>query len=164
MWKFSSPQHLFWIAYKGVVFTAGIRIAFAERPHGRAAERQETNSEYSYRLVVLPFMGQALHYIRMLRVQDWILGYFFIPIIGTIAAAGITPGLLVTAVVSFTILAFTSSSPLSSGFFSGPLPSLPSRSSCSETRSGRIFSRGYSRTLRRHRLTGNSGGRPGVLS
>ena len=51
-------------------------------------------------------MGQALHYIRMLRVQDWILGYFFIPVIGTIAAAGITPGLLVTAVVSFTILAF----------------------------------------------------------
>ena len=51
-------------------------------------------------------MEQALQYIRMLRVQDWILGYFFIPVIGSIAAIGISPLLLVTAAVSFSILAF----------------------------------------------------------
>lgn len=51
-------------------------------------------------------MGQIIHYFRMLRVQDWILGYFFIPVIGSIAVAGISPVLLVTAAVSFSILAF----------------------------------------------------------
>jgi 4-hydroxybenzoate polyprenyltransferase len=51
-------------------------------------------------------MGQIVHYIRMLRVQDWIFGYFFIPIIGSIAVTGISPVLLVTAAVSFFVLAF----------------------------------------------------------
>jgi 4-hydroxybenzoate polyprenyltransferase len=45
-------------------------------------------------------------YVRMLRVQDWIFGYFFIPIIGGIAAAGVTPILVPVAVISFCIFAF----------------------------------------------------------
>jgi 4-hydroxybenzoate polyprenyltransferase len=45
-------------------------------------------------------------YLRMLRVEDWIFGYFFIPLIGTIAAAGLSPVLLVTAVISACTLAF----------------------------------------------------------
>jgi 4-hydroxybenzoate polyprenyltransferase len=48
----------------------------------------------------------AASYFRMLRVEDWIFGYFFIPIIGTIAAAGNSPVLWVTALVSACILAF----------------------------------------------------------
>ena len=51
-------------------------------------------------------MGQIIHYFRMLRVQDWILGYFFIPVIGSIAVVGISPVLLITAAVSFSVLAF----------------------------------------------------------
>lgn len=45
-------------------------------------------------------------YFRMLRVEDWLFGYFFIPLIGTIAAAGITPVLLVTAAISACTLGF----------------------------------------------------------
>ena len=51
-------------------------------------------------------MGIATGYFRMLRVQDWIFGYFFIPIIGAVAAAGVTPLLFPVAVVSFCMLAF----------------------------------------------------------
>ena len=51
-------------------------------------------------------MGIATGYFRMLRVRDWIFGYFFIPIIGAIAAAGVTPLLVPVAVVSFCMLAF----------------------------------------------------------
>jgi 4-hydroxybenzoate polyprenyltransferase len=51
-------------------------------------------------------MGIATGYFRMLRVQDWIFGYFFIPIIGGIAAAGVTPMLVPVAVISFCTLAF----------------------------------------------------------
>jgi 4-hydroxybenzoate polyprenyltransferase len=42
----------------------------------------------------------------MLRVEDWIFGYFFIPLIGTVAAAGLSPVLWITAIVSACILAF----------------------------------------------------------
>jgi 4-hydroxybenzoate polyprenyltransferase len=45
-------------------------------------------------------------YFRMMRVEDWIFGYFFIPLIGTIAAAGISPVLWITAVISACTLAF----------------------------------------------------------
>jgi 4-hydroxybenzoate polyprenyltransferase len=45
-------------------------------------------------------------YFRMMRVEDWIFGYFFIPLIGTIAATGISPVLGITAIVSACILAF----------------------------------------------------------
>ena len=43
---------------------------------------------------------------RMLRIEDWIFGYFFIPIIGAVAAAGDPAALRVTAIVSACILAF----------------------------------------------------------
>jgi 4-hydroxybenzoate polyprenyltransferase len=52
------------------------------------------------------FMGDVAGYVRMLRVEDWIFGYFFIPLIGTFAAAGISPVLWTTAAVSACILAF----------------------------------------------------------
>lgn len=42
----------------------------------------------------------------MLRVQDWIFGYFFIPGIGSIAAGGITPVLIPLAVIAFCTIAF----------------------------------------------------------
>jgi 4-hydroxybenzoate polyprenyltransferase len=48
----------------------------------------------------------ASGYVRMMRVEDWIAGYFFIPLIGTIAIAGISPFLGITAVVSACICAF----------------------------------------------------------
>jgi 4-hydroxybenzoate polyprenyltransferase len=51
-------------------------------------------------------MGTATGYFRMLRVQDWIFGYFFIPGIGCIAAAGVTPLLVPVAVISFCTIAF----------------------------------------------------------
>ena len=51
-------------------------------------------------------MGSIAGYFRMMRVDDWLFGYFFIPLIGTVAAAGITPVLWITAVVSAGALAF----------------------------------------------------------
>ena len=51
-------------------------------------------------------MGTATGYFRMLRVQDWIFGYFFIPGIGSIAAAGVTSMLVPLAVISFCTIAF----------------------------------------------------------
>jgi 4-hydroxybenzoate polyprenyltransferase len=51
-------------------------------------------------------MRDIAGYVRMLRVEDWIFGYFFIPLIGTFAAAGISPVLWTTAAVSACILAF----------------------------------------------------------
>jgi 4-hydroxybenzoate polyprenyltransferase len=48
----------------------------------------------------------AASYFRMLRIEDWIFGYFFIPVIGAVAAAGNPPALQVTAIVSACILAF----------------------------------------------------------
>jgi 4-hydroxybenzoate polyprenyltransferase len=51
-------------------------------------------------------MGTVRGYLRMLRVQDWIFGYFFIPGIGSIAAAGVTPLLVPLAVISFCTIAF----------------------------------------------------------
>jgi 4-hydroxybenzoate polyprenyltransferase len=55
---------------------------------------------------IVQFMGTAADYFRMLRVQDWIFGYFFIPGIGSIAAAGVTPLLVPVAVISFCTIAF----------------------------------------------------------
>jgi 4-hydroxybenzoate polyprenyltransferase len=51
-------------------------------------------------------MMNAPSYFRMLRVEDWIAGYFLIPLIGTIAIAGISPLLGITAVISACICAF----------------------------------------------------------
>ncbi|MCX6689874.1 MAG: UbiA family prenyltransferase [Methanoregula sp.] len=51
-------------------------------------------------------MTLASSYLRMMRIEDWIIGYFFIPLIGTIAVAGISPLLWITAIVSACILAF----------------------------------------------------------
>jgi 4-hydroxybenzoate polyprenyltransferase len=51
-------------------------------------------------------MGLARNYIRMMRVEDWIFGYFFIPIIGSIAAIGLSESLVWTAFVSFCVIAF----------------------------------------------------------
>jgi len=51
-------------------------------------------------------MVTATGYFRMLRVQDWIFGYFFIPGIGSIAAAGITPALVPLALIAFCTIAF----------------------------------------------------------
>jgi 4-hydroxybenzoate polyprenyltransferase len=52
------------------------------------------------------FMSAASGYFRMMRVEDWIIGYFFIPLIGTVMGAGISQLLWVTAIVSVCILAF----------------------------------------------------------
>ncbi len=46
-------------------------------------------------------MGLARNYVKMMRVEDWIFGYFFIPIIGSIAATGLSESLLWTALVAF---------------------------------------------------------------
>lgn len=51
-------------------------------------------------------MGLAGKYFRMMRVEGWILGYFFIPIIGSIAAIGLSKSLLWTALVAFCTIAF----------------------------------------------------------
>lgn len=51
-------------------------------------------------------MGLAGNYFRMMRVEDWIFGYFFIPIIGSIAAIGLSKSILWTALVAFCTIAF----------------------------------------------------------
>ena len=51
-------------------------------------------------------MGLARNYVKMMRVEDWIFGYFFIPIIGSIAATGLSEYLLWTALVAFCTIAF----------------------------------------------------------
>jgi len=51
-------------------------------------------------------MSSASSYFKMMRVEDWIVGYFFIPLIGTISITGISPVLWITAIVSVCILAF----------------------------------------------------------
>jgi 4-hydroxybenzoate polyprenyltransferase len=51
-------------------------------------------------------MTNASGYVKMMRVEDWIAGYFFIPLIGTIAIAGISPILGITAIISACICAF----------------------------------------------------------
>ncbi len=51
-------------------------------------------------------MTTAGNYFRLIRVQDWIGGYFFLPLIGSIASTGISRALLWTAVVSMCLLAF----------------------------------------------------------
>jgi len=51
-------------------------------------------------------MGLFGNYIRMLRIEDWIFGYFFIPIIGSIAAIGLSGSLIWTAFVSFCAISF----------------------------------------------------------
>ena len=51
-------------------------------------------------------MGIIRNYFRMMRVEDWIFGYFCIPLIGSIAATGISLSLVWTALVAFCTLAF----------------------------------------------------------
>jgi 4-hydroxybenzoate polyprenyltransferase len=52
------------------------------------------------------FMTTAGNYFRLIRVKDWAGGYFFLPLVGSIASTGISPALIWTAVVSMCLLAF----------------------------------------------------------
>jgi 4-hydroxybenzoate polyprenyltransferase len=51
-------------------------------------------------------MGLSWNYIKMMRVEDWIFGYFFIPVIGSIAAIGLSESLFWTALAGFCAIAF----------------------------------------------------------